>query len=80
MWMASRTFLGQVLRLLFKNLDIIPVYLVGSVTPCHMSMPRKKKTLFYGTDQPRFSILGDFFFFFSLLYCVKLAIFGQSFG
>ena len=25
-----------VLRLLLKNLDVIPVYLVGVFTPCHM--------------------------------------------
>ena len=39
--------------------------------------PRKKKTLFYGHDQPRFSILGVFSFF-SLLKSCKSAVFGQS--
>ena len=31
-----KDFSRQVLRLLFKNLDVIPVYLVGVVAPCHM--------------------------------------------
>ena len=29
---------------------------------CAALRPPKKKTLFYGPDQSRFSILGDFFF------------------
>ena len=33
-----KDFSREVLRLLLKNLDVIPVYLVGVVTPCHMLM------------------------------------------
>ena len=56
MWMLSRTFLGKSFRLLLKNIDVIPVYLVGVLTPCHMFIKCR-----IGSCRSRFMFRQSFF-------------------